>query len=465
MTAEATRPSDAPRTMSQGAAAITARSTRPLPAPELEAYADDFVALVDALPTFRATIGCIVPAYNEEASIGAVLESLLAQSRLPDVIHVVVTNTSDRTFDVAAEYAGRHRQNIHGVEQFTEVFVHDIGRNPGEKVGALNYGYSLVEGFDYLLRVAGDTIADSRAVEFLEAEIVSDSRIGGISAITSIDDRDAKGVIAPFLIAGQRSQLAAFNMKHMLRGRNTAVLGGQYSIFATKALRHAMRANRQTMPWVTDSEIEDSLLSAQFRSAGYLTKISARARADGGRMAPLHPNLRWWENLGMATSALSRILFVVLLAGSLSIGAFVFSPLWLIPPVVAVLLNLRIALSMERRNARDVLFAVLLLPAEVYMWIRIGNFTRAWTKLPGRKRVDNGAARAKAERGSRHGYLAPLLVVLAACVAMVAIWMQLSPVVQSSILWVGWPVLGAIAVVQTLGMLGKLVRRQRGYRV
>ncbi|WP_082462323.1 glycosyltransferase [Agromyces sp. Leaf222] len=472
---------------------------RPLPAPELEAYVDDFAALVDTLPSTRSTIGCIVPAYNEEASIGAVLESLLAQTRLPDVVHVVVNNTTDRTVEVAAAFAGAHtRIDENGLEQFTEIFVHDIGKNPDKKVGALNYGYTLVEGLDFLLGVDGDTVADERAVEFLEAEIASDSRIGGISAIYSIDDHDMKGVVAPFLIAGQRAQFAAFNMQNMLRGRNMAVLGGQYSIFATHALRDAMAANRQTTPWVKDSEVEDSLLSLQIKSAGYLTKISARARADVGGMTtlraldaqqvkwnygaielmwpgqrgdtkgqPLHPNLRlrWWENASMAINALSRILFLVLLAGSLSIGAFVFSPVWLIPPVVAILLNLRIALSMEHRSVRDILFAALLVPAEVYMWVRIGHFTRAWTKFASKKQVDNWAAQAKAERGSGHAYLAPMLIALAAVIAMVAIWTQLSPVVQSSILWVGWPVLGTITVLQTLGMFGKLVRRHHGYKV
>ncbi|AWB96033.1 glycosyltransferase family 2 protein [Agromyces badenianii] len=472
---------------------------RPLPEPELEAYADGFAALVDTLPSARATIGCIVPAYNEEASIAAVLESLLAQTRLPDVVHVVVNNTTDRTVDAAAAFAGAHtRLDGDGNEQFTEVFVHDIGKNPDKKVGALNYGFTLVEGLDYLLGVDGDTVADSRAVEFLEAEIASDSRIGGISAIYSIDDREMKGVIAPFLIAGQRAQFAAFNMQNMLRGRNMAVLGGQYSIFATKALRDAMTANRQTTPWVKDSEVEDSLLSLQIKSAGYLTKISARARADVGGMEtlraldaqqvkwnygaielmwpgqrgdtkgqPFHPNLRlrWWENLSMAVNALTRILFIVLLAGSLSIDAFVFGPIWLIPPVVAVLLNLRIALSMENRTARDILFAVLILPAEIYMWIRIGHFGRAWAKFASKKQVDNWAAQAKAERGSGHAYLAPLLIVLAAVIAMVAIWTQLTPVVQSSVLWAGWPVLGTITVLQTVGMFSKLVRRHHGYKV
>ncbi|WP_308796914.1 glycosyltransferase family 2 protein [Agromyces silvae] len=500
MTDLAARPSVAPRTgIPAQSRRDPARSALPLPEPELEAYADDFVAVVETLPDNRATIGCIVPAYNEEESIAEVLESLLGQTRLPDVIHVVVNNTTDRTVEFAAKYAGLHtRQDEQGVEQFTEVFVHDIGKNPDKKVGALNYGYTLVETMDYLLGVDGDTVADPRAVEFLEAEIVSDSRIGGISAIYSIDDRPFKGLVAPFLIAGQRAQFAAFNMQNMLRGRNMAVLGGQYSIFATKALRDAMTANHQTTPWVKDSEVEDSLLSLQIKSAGYLTKISARARADVGGMTtmrgldaqqvkwnygaielmwpgqrgdtkgqPFHPNLRlrWLENFSMVMNAVSRVMFIALLVASLSIGAFVFSPIWLIPPAIAILLNLRIALSMQNRKARDVLFAVLLFPAEIYMWIRLGHFVRAWSKFASRKQVDNWAAQAKAERGAGHAYLTPLLVVLGVIVALVAIWTQLSPVVQSSILWVGWPVLGIITVVQTLTMFGSLVRRHHGYKV
>ena len=110
-------------------------------------------------------------------------------------------------------------------------------------------------------------------MEYLETEAVSDSRIGGISAIYTIDDRPIKGVIAKFLTAGQRTQFAAFNLQNMLRGRNMAVLGGQFSIFSTNALRDAMKQNHQNTPWVKDSEVEDSLLSLQIKSAGYLTKI------------------------------------------------------------------------------------------------------------------------------------------------------------------------------------------------
>ena len=71
--------------------------TQPLLAPELEAYANEFIDSVNSLPEYRATIGCIIPAYNEEESLPAVLASLLEQTRMPDVIHVVINNTTDRS--------------------------------------------------------------------------------------------------------------------------------------------------------------------------------------------------------------------------------------------------------------------------------------------------------------------------------------------------------------------------------
>ncbi|GAA3025128.1 glycosyltransferase family 2 protein [Microbacterium dextranolyticum] len=460
---------------------------------------DDFASVLENTTVHRSTIGCVVPAYNEEESIADVLRSLLGQSRVPDVIHVVVNNTSDATVKIASEFSGPHEITTELGEQFTEVFVHDIGKNPDKKVGALNYGYALVEGYDYLLGVDGDTIADRRAVEFLESEAVSDSRIGGISAIYSIDDKPITGAIAKFLIAGQRTQFAAFNLQNLLRGRNMAVLGGQFSVFSTTALREVMKANHQNSPWVKDSEVEDSLLSLQIKSAGYLTKISPFARADVGGMTtlkgydaqqvkwtygaielmwpgqrgdtkgqPFHPNLRlrWFENFSMLTNLFVRVAFLTLLVASLSIGAFVFSAWWLIPPAVAMLLNLRVARAMEACDTRDILFAVLMLPAEVFMWIRISHFLRSWTRFLSRKKVDNWAMQAKAERGGGSiGHWVPFIMLAIVAIAVAVIWGILTPVTQSAILWIGWPIVGVVTVIQTVLMAFKLFQRHQGFKV
>jgi poly-beta-1,6-N-acetyl-D-glucosamine synthase len=182
---------------------------------------------------------------------------------------------------------------------------------------------------------------------------------------------------------------------------------------------------------------------------------------------PLHPNLRlrWAENFGMVVNAFTRIMFLVLLVAALSIHAFVFSPLWLIPPAVAILLNVRTAMSMQNRNWRDLAFAATGIPAELYMWIRLGHFFRAWAKFLSRAQTDNWANQAKAERGRGSAYLLPLVTVLVVVLALTFTWFQLPVLLQSSILWVGWPMLYVITILQTAVMIKKLLRRQRQYKV
>lgn len=450
------------------------------------------------LTASRATIGCVIPAYNESDSIAGVLDALLNQTRPPDVIHVIVNNTTDDTVDVASHYAGVHARLAEDGEHIVEVFVHDIGESPEKKVGALNYGFFLVEGCDYLLGADGDTTPEPTAVQDLLDEIESDPRIGGVSAIYSIDDSALSGPMAQFLIAGQRAQFAAFNMQNLLRGRNMAVLGGQFSLFSVQALREVMRQSHQQAPWVKDSEVEDSLLSLQIKNAGYLTKISATARAHVGGMTtlraldgqqvkwnfgaielmwpgqrgdtkgqPLHPNLRlrWFEHFSMVMNTITRFMFVTLVLCSIWIDAFVFSAWWIIPPAAAIVLNTRVARSMHHAHRRDFLFALLLFPAEFYMWVRIGHFLRAWAKFFSRQQTDNWAAQARAERGAGHGYLLPYALCLGLIVAVFAAWVQLPLGVQSDVLTVSWPVLGVLTIAQTAWMIVKIFRTHRGYRV
>lgn len=450
-------------------------------------------------PVRRSSIACVIPAYNEQDTIAAVLESVLVQTRPPEVVHVVINNSTDETFYIAREYAGEHIRTHHDETFTTYVFVHDIGKNADKKVGALNYGFSKVyENFDYLLGVDGDTILEPDALRLLEREADAESRIGGISAIYTVDPQSSKGLISSFLTTGQRAQFAAFTMDNLLRGRNMAVLGGQCSLFSMQALKDVMTANRQSTPWVNDSEVEDSLLSLQLRSIGAATKISATARAFVGGMhtvraldgqqvkwnagaidlmwpgqrsttagQPFHPNLRlrWMENLSMLFNISIRLGFLLLLAASLSIGAFVFSPWWLIPPAVATVLNLRIAYSIKGRTARDIWFALLFFPAEIYLWMRMGHFLRAWAKFFSQAQTDNWAAQAKAERGRGTAFLTPLLAAALVIGGAMYAWFQQTAAVQSAILSLGWPVLYITTMVMTLLMVRKALRRHHGYTV
>jgi poly-beta-1,6-N-acetyl-D-glucosamine synthase len=457
------------------------------------------IALISTTATPRnATISCIIPCYNEQDTIEDVIKSLLAQTRLPDVIHVIINNTDDDTPEIARQFEGRHTRMVKGDEFVTTVHVHDMGVNPDKKVGALNYGYFLSRGYDFILGVDGDTTLARDAVERLELEMTDDPRIGGLSAIYTIDKSRHKGLMARFLVAGQRAQFGAFNMDNLLRGRNMAVLGGQCSLFSVRALETVMIRHHQQAPWVRDSEVEDSKLSLQIKDAGYSTKISATARAFVGPMTnlralhgqqvkwnfgaidlfwpgqrgdnkgqPLHPNLRlrWYENIAMGFNIASRLGFILLLVAALSIHAFVFNPIWLIPPAIAMLLNLRLALAMKDKSASDILYAALAIPAELYMWIRMGHFVSAWAQFLAKTDQDNWAAQANAEKGKGSAYVMPLVVLLAIIGGGIYAWSQQSIGVQSAILSLGWPILYIATIAQTVFMLRKLVRRHRGFSV
>jgi biofilm PGA synthesis N-glycosyltransferase PgaC len=444
----------------------------------------------------HSTIACIIPCYNEQDSIAAVLKSLLAQTRMPDVIHVVVNNTDDETIEIASEFAGRHDRTVRGEKFTTTVHIHDMGKNADKKVGALNYGFRLCRNYDFILGVDGDTTLDRHSIEWMELEMVDDRRIGGLSAIYSVDYEPQMGPMTKLLTAGQRAQFAAFNMDNLLRGRNMAVLGGQCSLFSVDALNTVMRQFHQTSPWVRDSEVEDSLLSLQIKKVGYSTKISAKARASVGGMTslrglhgqqvkwnygaidlmwpgqrgntkgqPLHPNLRlrWFENLTMLTNIGTRLSFALLLAASLSIDAFVFSPIWLIPPAVAVMLNVRLATSMKHARAYDVLFGLLIFPAEIYMMLRMSHFAAAWAQFFARVDKDNWAAQSKAERGGGSSHWWPACVAIVLCVSLGFAWNHMDISTRSTVLGVGWPVLYITTIMQTLFMAKKVLRRHRGF--
>jgi hypothetical protein len=68
----------------------------------------------------------LIPAHDEEASIGNVLNSLLTQTRVPDRIVVIADNCNDKTEQIARRFRGA-------------TVMRTVG-NTERKVGALNQG-------------------------------------------------------------------------------------------------------------------------------------------------------------------------------------------------------------------------------------------------------------------------------------------------------------------------------------
>ncbi|MDH6137852.1 cellulose synthase/poly-beta-1,6-N-acetylglucosamine synthase-like glycosyltransferase [Kitasatospora sp. MAA4] len=125
----------------------------------------------------------IVPARNEEVGVLTSLQSLAAQSRRPDLIIVVVNNSTDRTEDFARQFADDERT--------PPTVVLTLDNNPHKKAGALNYGLNwlreavggrLTDRVRHVLVMDADTELHVKFIERARNVIASDPELGGVSA-------------------------------------------------------------------------------------------------------------------------------------------------------------------------------------------------------------------------------------------------------------------------------------------
>jgi hypothetical protein len=130
-----------------------------------------------------------------------------------------------------------------------------------------------------------------------------------------------------------------------------------------------------------------------------------------------------------------------------------------------VLLNLRQALIAPNRTPADVISSALLIPVELYLIFRVACATASWvTVLSGIKR-DAWASQARAEAGLGNSgtakFLGVLLLAVLVSIGAVYGWLNASIWFQRVSLTTGWYILATATVVQTAGMLWRLIRRNK----
>ena len=65
---------------------------------------------------------------------------------------------------------------------------------------------------------------------------------------------------------------------------------------------------------------------------------------------------------------------------ALALHAFTFHPVWLLLTALFAANDVRQAMRIPHRDRGDVLLALLLLPQELFAWLRAGWFTAAWAE-------------------------------------------------------------------------------------
>ncbi|WP_129338240.1 glycosyltransferase family 2 protein [Cellulomonas endophytica] len=205
------------------------------------------------------TVTVLIPAHNEEASIGATIASLLAQSHPPERVVVVADNCTDGTVAVALAA---------GVE-----VIQSVG-NTKKKAGALNQALRQVlpgQGDnDVVMVMDADTQLDDGFLEVAVARLTSDRALLAVGGL--FYGEDGAGLIGQF----QRNEYIRYSRELRRRRGHVFVLTGTASLFRPVALRTVAASRGTALPgtpgdvYDTAALTEDNELTLALKSLGAL---------------------------------------------------------------------------------------------------------------------------------------------------------------------------------------------------
>ena len=340
-------------------------------------------------------IVALIPAYNEAESIASTIQALLLQERVPDKIVVIPNGCTDDTADIARTF---------------DVIVLELPKLEHKKSEALNIAWSLhAKDAGIVICLDADTILPPNAVKDWEREFqgqpqrdltdgVPTSRrpLGGSSSKFTMLGGD-------FLTRLQRAEFARWTDTALARGW-TSVLAGTGCAISGEALRQVVHATDREGPWSYDSQVEDFELTYVIRKLGYRCQVSPTVRAYTDSMKTVralwgqrmkwqvgtvedlltigvnrYTLIDWWQQAAGLFMAGMRLLWVSLIIVMAMLGILQFQWFWWVAvPVIFVGIELYSALRIPHRDRIDVLFACLILPAEIFAWLRSGWFVKAW---------------------------------------------------------------------------------------
>jgi biofilm PGA synthesis N-glycosyltransferase PgaC len=299
------------------------------------------------------------------------------------------------------------------------------------------------------------------------------------------------GPIARWWVSVQKQDMASWLLNLMHRGGSTYVAGGQASLFRPQALADVVNKFKTLGPWDPSTQVEDMQLTWNMQSLGWKSLVSNSARCyvdamrnyhtltaqrekwDGGLVALLtstrsgrarspHIAFLWRQQAKMMMDALTRVLFFSLLVLALMTNQYRWNWLWITPPVVASVLNTRLALRVPMHRPIDIFLAATLVSPEIYLVVRLIVFVKVWVKRLSVQVEDGWERQYAAQRGETRSRIR-LGILLCLGGGGLGAWLSIHfrPVLVSagvqastrSDLRVGFVILSVLCVVQTAAML------------
>lgn len=345
----------------------------------------------------------LIPAHNEAEALPATLRAILAQHRPADRVVVIPNGCTDDTASVA---------RASGVD------VLELPRLPHRKSQALNMAWrQFCQDADIVVCLDADTVLPPNALGDWEREFAADPMLGGSSSkFTMLGD--------DLLTRLQKAEFAKWTDTSLKRGW-TSVLAGTGCAIRNEAL--SLMAYELPGPWSYGSQVEDFELTYRIREMGYVCRVSETVRAYTDSMKTMHALwgqrmkwqvgtvedllalglnkltwLDWRQQAAGLLAAAMRISWVLLTALSIILHAYTLHPVWLLAPVLFIANDIKQSFRVPHRDGKDVLLAALLVPQEIFAWVRAAWFLVAWaevltTKLLRRERRDRWQLQYTAE--------------------------------------------------------------------
>jgi cellulose synthase/poly-beta-1,6-N-acetylglucosamine synthase-like glycosyltransferase len=317
-------------------------------------------------------IYALVPAHNEEASIAATIQSLLAQTRPPDEIMVIVNNSTDRTAEISRGFPG--------------IEVLDIPECKGRKAGALNQALDKVlPGLgddDLILSMDADT---ELALNLIEngSKHFDDPHLGALSS-NHLVMKHSK--ILELLQAIEYERDRVFIGRHKGKG---GCMTGMAAMFRVSALRDVKR--KYGTVYDPANWTEDWKLTIGLRHLGWgmirpqdclvstvpVSRIGGlfkqRERWARGYLQTLiqfgwtrKTAILWLKQGGFLFSVIVRLLYFVML-GTLITGHHNLVAWWMIPIAVVFAAD---SIMTVRGAGKWAMLVAAIFPIEIaYSWL------------------------------------------------------------------------------------------------
>lgn len=325
------------------------------------------------------TMVVLIPAYNEAESIGATIESVLAQARPADKVVVIPNGCTDDTADVARSYP---------------VTVMELPRLPHGKSQALNTAWQAHgRQAGIVVCLDADTVLPPNALADWETELTTIPSLGGTSSkFTMIQPG-----ILPRL---QKLEFAAWTRTALMKGYTT-VLAGTGCAIRGAALRQVEAI--WGGPWAYDSATEDFKLTLHIRRLGYYCHVSPTVRAYTDSMSDLkslwNQRVKWqvgtiqdlldagwtpltrrdWVLQGMNLFNLAaKTLWATFMILLFAFGLFKFLIFWWLFPLAFVFLDYARSKDVPHRTWKDGALALSFFPNEAFQWLRAAWVAKSW---------------------------------------------------------------------------------------